>query len=148
MTDNKKPVLVLDLDGTLVDSGVDLVAALNFAIGEVGLSPIPVEQIVEAAGKGAKIMISKAHEIHGHTLSDDRMDKVFECFLEYYQLHIAVFSKPYPGLNDAMNTFSENGWLLAVCTNKHEKLARKLLNELGSGALVFGNLRLRYVRFS
>ena len=130
MNNNKSPVLVLDLDGTLVDSKPDLVAALNVGIGSAGLSPMAIETIGESVGQGARAMIAKALEHQNRELSNDTLEEVFELFMKYYRTNIAVNSKPYPGIQTALDRFSENGWSLAICTNKPEDMAKALLSSL------------------
>ncbi len=127
---NNDPVLVLDLDGTLVDSKEDLTAALNAAIGGAGLSPISAVDVGSAAGKGARAMISLAYELNSRPLEEAELANLFTRFLDYYNTNTAHYSRPYAGALEALDRFTERGWLLAVCTNKTEHLARKLLAEL------------------
>ena len=130
MNTDLNPVLVLDLDGTLVDSKPDLVAAVNAAITSVGLSQVSSSVVGETVGQGARAMITRAHEFQNQTLKENKLELLMERLLDYYHNHIADFSKPYSGVQAALNKFSNNGWHLAVCTNKPENLARELLNTL------------------
>ncbi len=130
MSSVDKPVLVLDLDGTLVDSRPDLVAALNHATGSAGLPPVSPRIVGETVGQGARAMIARAHDHHGAPVDRETIEALVPVFLEYYQAHIADLSIPYPGVQQSLDTFVENGWLLAVCTNKHENLAKALLRAL------------------
>ena len=134
MNNNLNPVLVLDLDGTLVDSKPDLVAAINVAITSVGLSEISSSAIGETVGQGARAMITRAHEVQNQPIVEDKFEQIFVTFQDYYFKNVANFSKPYSGVQAALNKFANNGWVLAVCTNKPEKLAKALLRELNMGA--------------
>lgn len=125
-----KPVLVLDLDGTLVDSKPDLVATLNAIITRIDMPPLPIDAFGDTPGKGAKTMIIRAFDFHQLPLTEDLQQRLFDQFLEYYAAHIADYSLPFPGVVEALDRFSAKGWLLAVCTNKLEYLARSLLQEL------------------
>jgi phosphoglycolate phosphatase len=127
------PVLVLDLDGTLVDSKPDLVAAINVAITSVGLSEISSSAIGETVGQGARAMIARAHEVQDKPIIEDRFERIFDTFQDYYYNNVANFSKPYSGVQSALDKFANNGWALAVCTNKPENLAIALLRELDMG---------------
>ncbi len=127
---HKKPVLVLDLDGTLVNSIGDLTAALNVATATVGMAPLPVEIIGPTAGKGARAMIALAHKINNQPLDEAVLEHLTGLFVEHYHENIANLTEVYPGAVEALAKFQENNWLLAICTNKHEYLARKLLEEL------------------
>ncbi len=134
LNNNLNPVLVLDLDGTLVDSKPDLVAAINVAITSVGLSEISSSAIGETVGQGARAMITRAHEVQNQPIVEDKFEQIFVTFQDYYFKNVANFSKPYSGVQAALNKFANNGWVLAVCTNKPEKLAKALLRELNMGA--------------
>ncbi len=130
MTTSNKPVLVLDLDGTLVDSRADLVAAINVAIVAEGLAPVSLEFIGETAGTGARAMIAKAFDFNGLDLDEATLEHLMTVFLEAYQLNIANATRPYPGACQALDDFQRLGWHLAICTNKPEHFARLLLAEL------------------
>lgn len=134
MNNNLNPVLVLDLDGTLVDSKPDLVAAINVAITSVGLSEISSSAIGETVGQGARAMITRAHEVQDQPIIEDKFEQIFVTFQDYYYNNVANYSKPYSGVQAALNTFTNNGWVLAVCTNKPESLAKLLLSTLDMGA--------------
>jgi phosphoglycolate phosphatase len=60
----------------------------------------------------------------------DRLEQLFRDYLDHYEAHIADRSRPYPGVEAALDRFAEAGWCLAVCTNKIEHAARKLLTAL------------------
>ena len=130
MNSSLKPVLVLDLDGTLVDSKPDLVAALNVGITSIGLLEMSSSVVGETVGQGARAMIARAHEVQNQPLEEDKFEQMLEKFLDYYHNNVANYSKPYSGVQAALDKFGDNGWHLAVCTNKPENLARKLLNSL------------------
>ena len=130
MNNDLNPVLVLDLDGTLVDSKPDLVAAVNAAITSVGLSEISSSAIGETAGQGARAMITRAHEVQNQSIEEYRFEQIFDTFQDYYYNNVANYSEPYPGVQNALDMFTNNGWALAVCTNKPENLAKALLSSL------------------
>jgi phosphoglycolate phosphatase len=129
-----RPVLVLDLDGTLVDSVHDLLATLNAIIARIDLPPVSIDTVSDAAGIGAKVMITRAFEFHRQHLTDELHNQLFEQFVEYYAAHIADHTLPFPGVGKALQQFSDEGWLLAVCTNKPEFLAKSLLHKLDMAA--------------
>lgn len=125
------PTLVLDLDGTLVDTAGDLTATLNDVIQAEGLPPVPLEAARLMVGNGARAMISSALVAAGLTVEPERLDNLFAVFLDLYAGRIAETSRPYPGAVEALDRFAAAGWLLAVCTNKLEGHSRLLLTELG-----------------
>lgn len=124
------PLMVFDLDGTLVDTNRDLIPALNHAIAGEGVEPVAVEEVGHVVGEGARRMIERAFELRGARVPTGRLDDLHRTFLTHYETHIADLSRPYPGLLDAMDRLAGDGWRFAVCTNKAEHLSRKLLAAL------------------
>jgi phosphoglycolate phosphatase len=130
----RPPTIVFDLDGTLVDTAPDLVAALNHVLAAEGLSPIPMEKARNMIGAGARALIERGLEAEGRVLDASEMARVTADFIDYYAAHIAVGSKPFDGLEAALDTLAGRGCKLAVCTNKLEWLSKRLLDELGMSA--------------
>ncbi|MEP0945230.1 MAG: HAD family hydrolase [Rhizobiaceae bacterium] len=132
---NSPRLLIFDLDGTLVDSNRDLVPALNAATASVGLAPIAMPDVGHVVGQGALRMIERAFDFHGQQMEGGIGGPVhqnlLQLFLEHYDAHIAEETIFFPGVLTALDALSTNGWQLAVCTNKYERFARKLLSELG-----------------
>ena len=124
------PVLVFDLDGTLVDTAADLVATLNTVLAREEIAPVPFATARAMVGRGARAMITSAIEQAGGVAGADRLDHLTSTFIAHYSAHIADESRPYPGVPEALQRFHDDGWRLAVCTNKIQSLARKLLMEL------------------
>lgn len=125
------PVLVLDLDGTLVDSARDLVATLNFILKSQGATPLDFTVARGMVGHGARAMLEAGLAASKLDASPDRVEVLFNEFVAYYVEHIADTSRPFPGTLDALDRFAAAGWTLAVCTNKLESLSRQLLGRLG-----------------
>ncbi|WP_298982381.1 phosphoglycolate phosphatase [uncultured Roseibium sp.] len=123
-------VLVFDLDGTLVSSMEDLVATLNVVMTAAGHSTIPQDDVAHMVGMGAKVLIQRGLEFNGIDWTDADIEPLFEHFLEHYAANIAVHTRPFDGVVDALKAFREEGWKLAVCTNKAERLTLPLLTEL------------------
>jgi phosphoglycolate phosphatase len=125
------PTLVLDLDGTLVDTASDLVATLNFILEQQGATPLDFEVARGMVGHGARAMLEAGLAASRLDASPGRVEPLFDQFIAYYVDHIADTSRPFPGTLDALDRFSAAGWTLAVCTNKLESLSRVLLGRLG-----------------
>lgn len=126
----KNATLVFDLDGTLVDSAPDLVAATNHALADLGLEPIAGETLRATIGFGARRMILEGLKQTGRTLPDNEVDRLLARFLAYYEPNIARESHPFDGAVSALENFRTHGARLAVCTNKRLALAKHLLREL------------------
>lgn len=124
------PVLLLDLDGTLVDTAPDLIATLNVVLESQKLAPVPLDDARQLIGHGARALLQKGFDVAGETLSDAREQELFAAFIKHYSANIARHSRPFDGVEASLERFASEGWHLAVCTNKLEHLARALLDEL------------------
>jgi len=125
------PLVVFDLDGTLVDSAPDLINALNFVLGREGLAPVPVSSARKMIGAGARALIERGLEAEGRTMSPDRVDVLTKDFIEFYAEHIADETRPFEGTEAVLDQLAEHGFRFAVCTNKLEWLSKRLLDRLG-----------------
>jgi phosphoglycolate phosphatase len=125
------PTLVLDLDGTLVDTADDLTATLNDVIAQEGLSPVTPAAGRAMVGHGARAMLSNALLAAGVTAEPDRLDNLVAMFMDVYARRLAETSRPFPGAVEALDRFAAEGWRLAVCTNKFERHSRLLLEAVG-----------------
>ncbi len=130
MTPMTAPLILFDLDGTLIETAPDLVGTLNFVLEREGIPPVPYALGRTLIGSGARVMISRGLEAEGRTVSPAQLDKLFADFLAHYSAHIADKSTPFPGLEDALDQLANDGFKLAVCTNKLEGLSVKLLDAL------------------
>jgi len=125
------PLVVLDLDGTLVDTAPDLVATLNAILAREGLPPVDYEAARNFVGGGARLMVERGFAAAGRVMPAAAIDGFTRDFLEHYAAHIADRSVPFPGVEAALDILAERGYRLAVCTNKIEKLSVRLLDALG-----------------
>ena len=127
------PLLVLDLDGTLVDTADDLIATLNTILADEGIRAMTRADAGALLGAGARAMIARGFALAEVPLAEPHLDRLFARFIPIYSEHIAVHSRPFPGAVAALDRFAAAGWRLAVCTNKLESLSVRLLAELGLG---------------
>jgi phosphoglycolate phosphatase len=126
--------VVFDLDGTLVDTAPDLINALNFVLDREGMPPVPLPSARNMIGAGARRMIERGVEADGRAATVADIDRMTKDFVAYYADHIAEGSRPFDGLEAALDDLAGRGYRFAVCTNKLEWLSRKLLDELGLSA--------------
>jgi phosphoglycolate phosphatase len=124
------PTVVFDLDGTLVDSAPDLVATLNIIFAREGLPPVPYDTARNLVGGGARSMIQRSLAAEGRKLDAAQVERLVVDFIEHYAAHIADRSRPFPGLEAALDEFAAGGCRFAVCNNKLEWLAVRLLDAL------------------
>jgi len=125
------PTIAFDLDGTLVDTAPDLISALNFILDREGLPPVPLDAARNMIGAGARKLLERGLELEGRAASVWDIDRLSADFIAYYAAHIADASRPFEGLERALDDLAALGCQLAVCTNKLEWLSRRLLDELG-----------------
>lgn len=122
--------IIFDVDGTMIDTAPDLVSATNFVLAGHGLPPAPAEIIQREVSGGAKTMIRAAMASHGPAPSEDELIPMVEKFVDFYRDNISTNSRAFPYFIEAAERLLAQGAILAVCTNKREDLARKLLKEL------------------
>lgn len=125
-----RPIVVFDLDGTLIDTAADLVASLNHTIAAADLAPVEADDLNHLVGHGAKVMIERAFSLRGRSISEEEFQPLLERFIDHYKSQMPGQSQSYPGLDGALTRLENAGYLLAVCTNKMEGLARPLLDGL------------------
>jgi phosphoglycolate phosphatase len=130
MTHFSFDIVGFDLDGTLVDTSGDLTNAVNHALAEARRPLLTVEQVEPMIGGGAKHMLGQAMEASGGC-SAEELRRLYKIMLGYYEAHLAVESKPYPGALDAIDALRAMGVKAAIVTNKFESFAETLLADLG-----------------
>ena len=123
-------IIAFDLDGTLVDTAPDLVAALNHVLDREGLAPLPLKSARNMIGAGARKMIERGLELEGLTMGTDDVSRLLGDFIDYYAAHIADASRPFEGLEATLDDLEAQGFRFAVCTNKLEWLSKLLLDKL------------------
>lgn len=122
--------IAFDLDGTLVDTAPDLVGTLNAILAEEGLPPLPFDAIRMMVGRGARTLIERGFAAAGEPLAGPRADALLQRFIDMYLARIAQESRPFPGVEDALEALKSAGAKLSVCTNKPTNLSLALLNTL------------------
>ncbi len=124
------PLLVFDLDGTLVDSVPDLTAALNRVLADRSLAPFSPQEVAPMVGDGAGMLLRRAFAARGVEADEAAV----QAYLADYGRNFAVETRLYPGAAQALRQLQQDRWRFAVCTNKPEQPARRLLDTLGVGA--------------
>src|SRR3981189_1207120 len=127
-------IVVFDLDGTLVDTAPDLINALNFVLDREGLPPVPLHSARNMIGAGARKLIERGLELEGRIVGLEDITRLTADFIDYYAAHIADASRPFEGLEGALDDLAARGCRFAVCTNKLGWLSKLLLDRLGLSA--------------
>lgn len=118
-------VIMFDLDGTLVDSSVDITNALNYAAGPYGIGKMTVEETIGLVGEGLTRLIEKVLGNARAATGPEVLDR----FIGYYSEHLADFTLPYRGVRETLERLGN--YRKAVISNKRESLSRELLDKLG-----------------
>jgi phosphoglycolate phosphatase len=131
-------LVVFDLDGTLIDSKVDLANAVNATRRDLGLEPLPDSLVFSYVGNGAPVLIRKAL---GDGYPEEQYQRSLQFFLQYYREHMLDHTRLYPGVREALDRMRAAGVLMAVLTNKPVRFSRDLIRGLGVAdhfAVVYG----------
>ncbi len=126
--------VVCDLDGTLVDTAPDLINALNYILAREGMPPVPLHSARTMIGAGARRLLERGLELDGRAIELEDINRLTADFIDHYAAHIADASRPFEGLEAALDELAARGCRFAVCTNKLEWLSKLLLDRLGLSA--------------
>lgn len=124
--------VLLDLDGTLVDSIPDIASATNAMLTDLGRETLPLSLIRSFVGKGSDILVQRALNAHNTdaTYDDIEYSQARELFAQHYAVTNGEASIVYDGVYDGLSAFKALGCQLAVVTNKPVGFAIPLLNKL------------------
>jgi len=118
--------LIFDLDGTLVDSKLDLALSVNATLAEMACPPLEHEQIFSYVGQGAPALIARAL---GAGASEEQCQRALHFFIRYYSAHKLDSTVLYPGVLETLDAL--RGMPMAVLTNKPVRASRGILEGLG-----------------
>lgn len=126
-------VLIFDLDGTLIDSKLDLANSINAMLQHMGRAQLSNEKIYSLVGNGAPVLVRRAL---GEGATDPEADQGLSFFLSYYRTHMLDNTVTYPGVREALKLLENHP--MAVLTNKPVRFSQAIIDGLGLG---------RYFRF-
>ena len=121
---------IFDLDGTILDTLLDLANAVNFAMRAKGFPERTTDEVRNFIGNGIKLLIKRA--VPENTSEDDYAEAL-EIFTKYYLEHIADNTKPYDGMIDVINSLKEKGCKTAVVSNKAHPAVLELCDQYFPG---------------
>ena len=123
--------IVFDLDGTLVDTAPDLIGSLNMLFARERLAPITLNEGRGMIGGGVRRLVERGLATQGRAFTAAQVDALLADYVAHYAEHIADSSRPFPGVEAALDALAARGNRFAVCTNKLGWLAVRLLDRLG-----------------
>jgi phosphoglycolate phosphatase len=119
---------IFDLDGTLIDSKLDLAYAVNAALEHLGLPRLTLERIASYVGNGAPILMRRAI---GPEASEEEVARGLTYFMQYYRDHMLDYTTLYPGVRETLDLLRGRGAQMAVLTNKPVGLSKAIVAGLG-----------------
>lgn len=121
-------LVIFDLDGTLLDTLDDLSAAVNYAMEQRGFPQHTREEYMKMVGHGARNLMSQALPLE-HAHDEALIDAVLADFRSYYNAHIDVYTKPFPGIPQLLDRLHQKDIKLAVASNKFQEGTEHLIKE-------------------
>jgi len=128
------PLLIFDLDGTLIDSKLDLAHSVNAARAYLEMPPLDHALIATYVGNGAPVLIRRAM---GPEASQEDIDRALDFFIRYYAQHCLDFTVLYPGVKEALDRLRGAEVPMAILTNKPVRISYRILEGLGLGEHFF-----------
>lgn len=117
-------LIIFDLDGTLIDSRIDITNSVNAALRQVGLPSKTVDEILQLIGNGTRALVQRAVGEHS-----TRFEEAFAVFTKDYGVHLLDHTRLYPGVLEALDFLSSKK--LAVMSNKRQRFCDAILRGLG-----------------
>lgn len=122
-----KKLVIFDLDGTLLNTIADLAAATNYALQACGYPTHDTDAYRFFVGNGINKLFERA--LPEGTRSKENVLKIRSLFVPYYNEHNADLSRPYPGIENLLETLQKKGYMLAVASNKYHEATQKLIKQ-------------------
>lgn len=126
----KYKAVIFDMDGTILNTLEDLKNATNYSLRQFGMPERSLEEVRMFVGNGIRKLVERA--VPAGTPKEN-IDQVFDVFLEYYEIHSADNTSPYPGILELVEKLKKSGIKTAVSTNKADVPAQELGREYFNG---------------
>lgn len=126
----KYKAVIFDMDGTILNTLEDLKNATNYSLRQFGMPERSLEEVRMFVGNGIRKLVERA--VPSDT-SEEKIAQVLDVFLEYYEIHSADNTSPYPGILELVEKLKKSGIKTAVSTNKADVPAQELGREYFNG---------------
>lgn len=128
-----KKLLIFDLDGTLINSALDLSLAVNYMLEQLQKETFDEDIIHGWVGNGALTLVKRAllgKRDLDDSLDEDYVQEALKIFLDYYENNLCNATIPYPNVIMTLHTLKSKGYILAIVTNKPFKFVAPILRGL------------------
>jgi len=132
--DHSRGTIVFDLDGTLVDSVPDLAGSLDSLMADKGLEAIGIVAARKLIGHGIPNLVRGALALRGIEWDDGQGAVDIKRFTDIYAQRVSRETRPYADVEQTLSLLGQDGWRMAVCTNKMERYAKTIIRDLGLDA--------------
>lgn len=126
-------LIIFDLDGTLIDSRLDLAHAVNATRTEMGRGALPHELIYSYVGNGAPVLMKRAM---GPEATEEEVGAALEYFLDYYRHHAVEHTELYPGVRESLDRLHSAGVPMGLLTNKPVRISKSIMEHFGIGSMM------------
>ena len=123
--------IFFDLDGTLIESGPDLLDSLNYVLIKNKMPEIPKVIIGNLVGGGAANMLKKAYKHFNKEINKNEIDLLVSQFLDFYSINCSKKTTLYEAVGSTLEKLKLKGIKMCICTNKKQYLAEKIILDLG-----------------
>jgi phosphoglycolate phosphatase len=127
--------LIFDLDGTLIDSAVDLRLSVNELLRSYKKRDLTLDEVKSSTGDGMLPLLCRSFEIAGDPISSEKVQELFAEFMRIHEQRTTSSEQLYPHVLDIISGFRHSGVKIGLCTNKLHKLTLKLLSDVGINEL-------------
>lgn len=126
----KYELAVFDMDGTILNTLEDLADSLNHVLEKFGYPQHSIQEVKSFVGNGIRLLIERGLP---KGTDESIVDKVYQEFIKYYQIHCADKTRPYEGIMELLKTLREAGCITAVVSNKADSAVRELCRQYFDG---------------
>ncbi|MDI2090322.1 HAD family hydrolase [Commensalibacter oyaizuii] len=131
MNAHSRPLIVFDMDGTLIDSLPDIADSSRYLLQSYQLPSVNDQTVRSMIGDGIKILVERLLNHAGNTTID--LHEATQRFITYYVDHSTDYSHAFDGTIKCLEEFKKRDWLIALCTNKITSAADLILQQLQLG---------------
>lgn len=127
-----KELIIVDFDGTLINSIPDLALAVNSMLSHYNLPAIEIEKVASFVGNGAEALVRRALTLatNNEGIIADIFEEAFQIYLSAYEAVLCKETYAYPGVVETLDYLNNKGYKMVICTNKPYRFIEAILDGL------------------